>query len=345
MTGDSMYWRAWPIEEVDLAPFPALKASRAYSRTILNQMSACVGPMTGLHSLAVAGSLGRLEAMKESDCDLIIIVDDDLGGDPTATTELVESVWECLGPLSLKRPKNWGIFTTATCPKDLCDPNALGALDEDMLTYGKRMQLLLDSQPVYGGAGFYQLLFDLITWSRTAASARESDVPDVYLINELIRYFKSYAAWQQFKFSVEDDENWWLRDIKLRFSRRLMYAALLAVLIANDIDQGGIESLAERLKWPPMVRLGMVAESHQRATLPRILRAYETFQGTMNDLSRRAELLHQAPTSIEELTSQDPPRRHQELVTASNEFADAIWELIDALMQKASPGLKRSLLF
>ena len=25
MTGDSMYWRAWPIEEVDLAPFLPLR--------------------------------------------------------------------------------------------------------------------------------------------------------------------------------------------------------------------------------------------------------------------------------------------------------------------------------
>ena len=40
----------------------------------------------------------------------------------------------------------------------------------------------------------------------------------VYLLNDLIRYFRSYSAWQQFNLSHDSVDSWYMRNTKLRNS-------------------------------------------------------------------------------------------------------------------------------
>src|SRR5579862_7986701 len=64
-------------------------------------------------TIAVAGSLGRMEAAEVSDCDLLVVLDNN-----TPTTEKAEpyydAVWTALAPLKIQKPKTHGTFSKPT---------------------------------------------------------------------------------------------------------------------------------------------------------------------------------------------------------------------------------------
>lgn len=346
----SSAWQVpWSDPRIDLQAYPALATARTFSVETLSTLAALAAPLArlpGLVTLATAGSLGRLEAMSDSDCDLIVIVDDALSPGSEEASAVLESVWDALSPRGLKRPKNWGIFTVPASVASLTDPNDLGALDDDPTDYGKRMQLLLDSQPIFGARAFDALQLALLRWFMTGAAAREPAFPFAHLLGELMRYYRTYVSWQHFKLTVEDDENWCVRQAKLASSRRLMViSAQLAIMAAASAAEP-LAYLQAALRLPPLARLAHVTPPAQQTLLVAVFEHYEAFQQVLGTSAGRAALLSGGPVAQTHL---DAPQAVSaaiwpDLVFHGQALGDALVGLVQSALCRAPAPVVRSLL-
>lgn len=314
---------AWPFEPpFDVAEQAILSSARQHSLVMLEQLRERLRPLSSqapeVMSVAVSGSLGRLEALAHSDCDLLVVTRGNEGsketGDSRATTE---KVWSLLEPLGFPPPDHDGIFSKAVSVDRLCNPSALGSLDEAKTVFGKRMQLLLDCKPVYQPGRFAELHHSILNWYSTGYLEHGSEKQWTYLLNDLTRYLHSYSAWKQFDFGDGERESWYTLQLKLRTSRLLAFAGLLLLLgqSSNRTDDK-LGWLHSRLSLTPLERVALVFAEYEDGGFRRIADGYEKFMSAMDDGKTRQQLLDTAPRSIAELERAfDPVYAHLHKVT------------------------------
>ncbi len=257
-----------------------------------------------IYSLVVAGSLGRMEAQPHSDCDLLVFIHDGIDPDAASTKAQIDAIWQCLKQQSLRLPKSWGIFATPASPAQLTDPRSLGNLNESRATFGKRIQLLLDCQPLMAPDNFRQLQRRVLQWYASAFLNEGDESQWRYLITDLVRYYKSYSAWHQFKLDVEHDDSWYIRDSKLRTSRLIMYAGLMLQLAScSQRTQDKLETVLARLTLTPLERVIDCYTSHGATTseCAELIDAYDTYYRVMLDPGMRQSMVANAPRSVHEL--------------------------------------------
>jgi len=152
------------------------------------------------------------------------------------------------------------------------------------------MLLLLESRPVYDDAKYEGLITEL--FSRYAEYLK--DAPDkeyVFLMNDLIRYFRYICVNYQANFWREN-ENWVIRNLKLRHSRVIMYAGLLFLLGEASKYQGQdkISFVRDHLALTPLERLGLVYENNHDRGFFRVIGLYNVFLSRLSDEAWRTKL-------------------------------------------------------
>ena len=254
-------------------------------------------------TLVAAGSLGRMEVLDHSDCDLIVVIPDAIQPESDRATDIMAAVWARLESLDLRLPKSWGIFVEPASTIGLTQSSSLGDLNESGKLFGKRMQCLLDSQPLFRAEAFRDLQRQLLEWYAAGFLARDPQREWTYLLNDLMRYYRSYAAWQQFKLKIEHDDSWYIRNAKLRASRLIMYAGMLLLLGECSRVQGGdkIEWLLNKLALTPLERVTWCMQQHDSEDVNDLLEAYEVFLAAMADDDIRQALIDKAPRSMDDL--------------------------------------------
>ena len=304
---------------IDLDAYPALRAAWTRSQRTLERMSQSLAE-SQLHSavevVAVSGSMGRMEQIEFSDTDLIVILNTDRQLDSVQTDLAYQSVWQALHPLSLNQPRSYGIYATATSRSQLLDPSSLGQIDEAPAVFGKRIQMLLDSQPIFGEAIVNRLQQSIL--NRHAPD--NADVNPSFswqsLTNELIRYFRSlsvYYAWN----ARDEPQKWRHRNVKLRHSRLLMYSGLLLLLGQSQHESSQQEAskwVADRLRLTPLERVAWVYSINGDANFGVVARHYEQFLNQMQDPSFRQNLAREPVRNDDDVTS--------ERLTESTSFQD-----------------------
>ena len=220
---------------------------------------------TEVACLAVSGSLNRMEAGPESDLDLLIVIDDRDQKVPQIQTERIrQHIWKTLSrfPLlrDLKQPKSDGVFSKCVSWQALTDPQVRGIIDEDPVSYGQRMQLLLDAQPIVEHHRFTQLQSELLTWyreDRVAGLFHEAG-PFHWLWQDVRRYWhsiRSRACWLHEEEPTRSLEV----NLKLRSSRLVIVSAFLQTIA--DVHRlppespNHISDFCSRLKTTPLERL------------------------------------------------------------------------------------------
>jgi len=283
---------------------PILAGARTFSLDWLERMRAAIDaePLPGLVSVVTAGSFGRLEASMWSDADVVVIVEDGLAADGEAARNLHARLYALLTSLGLQLPKSWGIFTSPTTVAELCDPARLGRLDESPNVFGKRMQLLLDSRAAWGSEGLNDAQRAILAWYATGFVATHPEGGWRLLTCDLIRYWRSYCAWQMFETTADADDAWSLRQVKLGYSRFINYAGLIALLgEASRLAGDDREFLLEGLALTPLDRLRRAC---QRAGDPafEVMEAhYAAFVLALEDGALRADMVRSSPRSLHEL--------------------------------------------
>lgn len=297
---------------LDLQSCPTLAYARQWSLTTMEKMRDLLAPLDlqspDIITVAPSGSLGRLEGMDHSDCDLIVVIADEAVRDKERADAAMQSVWRALAPLELPMPKSSGVYATPASPEQLCDPGTLGQIADDKDIFGKRMQILLDSTPAYSPGDFKHLRYRLLERYAAGFLIHDQSKEWVYLLNDLIRYFRSYCGWHQFDMSNDPVDSWYMRNVKLRNSRIPMFAALLFLLgECSKEKQDKIGWLHKHLDLTVMERLQFVYEENAENGFHKILQAYEYFMSQLNREDVREQLVKTTPLTLDELNATHLP--------------------------------------
>lgn len=289
--------RPWLIESTKIQRYHALSANWKHSGDALRDIRLHLEEANfdaAVRTVAVAGSLGRMEASERSDCDLIVVLSDDValkGADGTRTeraTSLYDAVWKALEPLSLEKPKPTGVFATPTSQPELL--STAGDASEGMEVFGKRLLLLLESQPVFGSERYQELIDAIVHRYAGGYVEHDSTKEWTFLLNDLIRYFRAICVNYQWSFDNEA-EKWPLRNIKLRHSRLVMYGGLLFLLgEASKVRQDKVAWLRSRLAMTPLERMAWVYDSNQDWSFHRVAGLYDVFLSRISDGETRRSL-------------------------------------------------------
>lgn len=285
--------RSWSIGQFPLSAAPHLEHSWAYSR---NQLQAIQHRLNeadlpaGILTVGVAGSLARMEATKQSDCDLVVVLDRATTPRSEQGRKCFDAVWRALAPLGLGNPEATGIYSGPVHVRDVLDPETIGQVAEDQQVFGSRFLFLLELQPVWGAAAFSELAQQIVARYAARYVALDPAKQWTYLLNDLVRYYKSLCQTYLFA-ELPDDYRWRLRNLKARHSRLLMYAGLLFLLgDASRITTDKEAWLTTRLTWTPLERLAACYASRHDQEFTVLANCLNRFVSAMADPLFRSAL-------------------------------------------------------
>ena len=251
------------LPQFDVSVAPALASAWKYSAARFRQINMAIGECLPdfVACAAVSGSLARMEAHARSDTDLIIVLDDRCRSVSKAEAGAVfNSVWGRLDALGAVRPKPDGIFSVCTRWKDLVNPSAKGRIDENMITFGQRIQLLLDAQPIKSAALFAELQKEILYWyseTRLVAMFAESG-PFHWLWQDVQRYWRSLRS-RTCWLNADSEEKSLALNVKLRSSRLMLVFAFLMTLRKAQANKRLLPEIIDevigRLRLSPAERL------------------------------------------------------------------------------------------
>lgn len=285
--------RDWSVNAYSLASTPALLAAWMFSKDRLRHISERLAEArlpAEIVTVGVAGSLARMEATTQSDCDLVVVLNSGVDPDSPAADAAFQAVWQALAALGLESPETRGIYAGPVSIRTLLDPATIGRVSEDQRVFGSRILFLLELQPVWGEAEFRQLAQAIVDRYADRYVAVDPTKQWTYLLNDLVRYFKSLCQTYMFA-ELFDDRRWRLRNLKARHSRLLMYAGLLFLLgEASRVTTAKQEWLAERLMWTPLERLAACYAGYQDSQFNVLAKCLDRFVAAMADPEFRSTL-------------------------------------------------------
>ncbi len=234
-------------------------------------------------AVILLGSWGRREVTSGSDDDAIVL----FCGAPRDDTRPAPG--EVAAVLGGPAPGPEGLFGATAWLSDLIDNIGLDLDTNTNLT--RRMLFLLESVPVAGDHAHAAARTALLA---TYLAAHERDYrPPRFLLNDLVRYWRTIAVDFEGKHRARAGEGWGLRHAKLRFSRKVLFAGgLLPVLECHALPAAEMPAfLASRLAEPPLDRLAAAFLAHGMADAgARALCAYSAFLEMLDDPEQRTAL-------------------------------------------------------
>ncbi len=272
----------WPCDRRCLfdIPGPSLRESWARSAELiaaLREELSSAGIIDDVRTLYVCGSIGRMEAVASSDCDLVVVLCEDRR---RSDSTIMDRVFDCVERIGCQRPKPRGIFGSPTSFEELLDPNTAGVVDEDLAVFGKRIQALLDGQPVAHPEQFESLQRAILQRYADAPVADPTAFKLGWLVDDLIRYWRSLCSRTRW-LSHHDQPQWRALNVKLRHSRMLLCAGLYHLLAEAVTSPDPVSHVNELLRLVPLERVGRElgeGRSPEAATLD----DYEVFMGAMS---------------------------------------------------------------
>ncbi|HET8862086.1 MAG TPA: hypothetical protein VFM94_02425 [Solirubrobacterales bacterium] len=267
--------------------FPNLTEARARTEHQLSEMRGRLAAVSCDPDVCVAlfGSWGRGELTAHSDDDWAILVN---GSEHAKAHPTPSQVEEAIGSED-RKPGTQGIFASLVACDHLVDHIGLDGDDNKNLT--RRMLLLLES------TGALNEDAHLACRSRVLNGYLDDSVkeyrPPRFLLNDLIRYWRTICVDFVGKEREGAGQKWALRNLKLGLSRKALFAGgLLPVLLCHRFAAADIRLfLAETLERPSIDRIAWAfLELDAVDAGVRAIGAYDRFIGLLGDREARTEL-------------------------------------------------------
>lgn len=211
-----------------------------------------------------------------------------------------------------KKPGPTGVFGCPVFSHDLI--HLIGGEGDTNANLTRRILLLLESSSLATIDAHMRVVRGVLSRyldsekSFLAESGRQYKVPR-FLLNDIVRYWRTIAVDYVNKQWDRGDQGWALRNIKLRFSRKLLFVSGLLACFSTYLEQpvspkdSGLfkdedvarqavkTHVAERLKLTPIDSLSHHLLSHaKKETSHSILSAYDSFLKRLNDPESRETL-------------------------------------------------------
>ena len=264
--------------------------------------------------LLIFGSLARKELTSGSDVDWTLLIDGQ--ADPThmGVAQQIETLLE---RGKFKKPGQTGTFGGMTFSHELV--HHIGGENDTNKNMTRRILLLLESISIGRSASgqaddvrdrvmraiIHRYMVD--DMSRVTSNPERSRVPR-FLLNDIVRFWRTMAVDYASKRWERGDDKWAIRNLKLRFSRKLIFVTgLLACfgaasdrLYSAPVDNEAetrIGHLRSILDSPPLSVLAHAADRFcDDQTIKEMFEAYDSFLGIL-DCREKRERLEKLPTT------------------------------------------------
>ncbi|RIJ71146.1 nucleotidyltransferase domain-containing protein [Nakamurella silvestris] len=221
------------------------------------------------------GSLARREMTQESDFDYLVLVKD-LPPDLMRVRELLRAADELRKEFTIgegrtdrevPKPGVSGLFGRAVGAFDLIE--TIGLQEDTNHSLTRRMLLLEESVSLMNPDVHKAAVLAAINRYLSVAPPKEGQPPR-FLLNDVIRYWRTITVDYQAKALGSNDEKSILRYLKLIISRKILFAGTVMSLLRCGMHEGpraDADSLLEQFTMPPLARL---LAGHTQA--PRLVR-------------------------------------------------------------------------
>jgi len=258
-------------------------------------------------AVVVTGSLGRGEANDGSDADWILLVD---GPSDPSHARLAREIAPRIRSVVAKDVGPTGTFGEIVASHDLVHYIAGSRDTNKNLT--RRMLLLAESRaltnPMIRERVIRNVLARYVLHDRPVSNkqGRYDPIPH-FLLNDVVRYWRTVASDYASKMWERTQQGWGIRNIKLRFSRKLLFVwGLLASFSGSLFDEGLLaqatreeeflllllDLIREQTEVAPLELLARVASADgvKEDTAREIFDAYDVFLAALADPDRREHL-------------------------------------------------------
>ena len=264
--------------------FPALDAARALTDARCDAARAALAGVPRDPDVAVVllGSWGRRELTSGSDDDVLIVTTGD-------RREELRPRLEELQPAFGGASGAQGTFDEVVSVRELA---TIGLEADSNRVLTRRMLVLLESAPLLG-ADVHRTVLATLLDAYLGSGERRDRRPPRFLLNDVIRYWRTVAVDFEAKARAGEDGKWALRHAKLRTSRTMLFAGgLLPLLECHHVvaDEAPALLLGELLQ-PPTDRIAAAFLRYEAVDAGvRTLGAYDRFLALLDDPERRAGL-------------------------------------------------------
>ena len=261
-------------------------------------------------SLVVLGSLAREEITSQSDLDWLLLLDGQVSPEHKQQEEQIRQV---LIDLNFIKPGASGLFGTMVASHDLV--HEIGGASDSNANTTRRILLLLESAPLWGD-GVYtrvrrQILRRYIDDDYGFRSHRNPYRVPRFLLNDITRYWRTITVDYVYKQRNDPNGKWALRNVKLRMSRKLIFASGLLTCLACSLASEAEHKLADtnfyidfletNFTLAPLKRMAtlLFGLGASREITAGLFESYNDFIGLLNSDSKRAALSSLKPSDLE----------------------------------------------
>jgi predicted nucleotidyltransferase len=230
------------------------------------------------------GSIARRESTVTSDCDYYILQH---GVSPEVTRKLIEAAESARERLSIEKPSRQGMFGKIVIAANLYE--SIGLEIDTNTNMTQRILLLAESEAVTVGKTYNEVIDNILRryCSDYSPTNQKKECPvkvPRYLLNDLVRYWRTMAVdfgtkrWETSK----DETN--VRLAKLMITRKILFAGPLAtlLLVPKKVEKNEKlhEYLIESFKPSPLTQLAGTVDllnETSKTALKNLLRSYDEF--------------------------------------------------------------------
>lgn len=307
----------------------AITQAQEFSNRKLAQIRGAIADLVPLDEMVlINGSFARREASPGSDVDFYIVSQS--GEEKPDWVDAVKAAIEKVVPIV---PAEDGAFYHVE-PAETLIKNIGGEHDSNP-NITRRMLLLLEGEWLFNGKGLKDVRRKIL--ERYIAESITDHQLALFLLNDIVRYYRTMAVDYEFK-TVETTKikPWAIRNIKLIFSRKLLYASgLFSVALTAERTRAQKISELERLFDLPVIdRMKAICGPRSRA----MLASYDHFLEKLEDMSVREHL--------KQLNKED--RQHdnlfRELKNEGHHFTRELLKLFESTFDSTHP-IHRAIIF
>ena len=324
------------IRSLDALDAPAVPIRQAIDLSITRQRSLLDGLPDRLIdpdcSLVVFGSTARGEATTGSDVDWTLLID---GAGKAEHRRVARQIARVLKDLRLKDPRAGGAFGEMAISHDAI--HKIGGEADSNRNLTQRALLILESAPIVGDVvrtRVIRLILQRYVQDETSFLTETGKRERVhrFLLNDVIRFWRTMAVDYASKRIERGDEGWAIRNAKLRFSRKLLLVAGLAICLAPKLRPSEKLRQAQTADQIEEALIDLLIEYQDQVPLAIVIQLFREFAS--DDLAREfldcygsfLTILDTQRLHLEELDSEDPGRDpvFSEIRTQSRRFQNTL---------------------
>ncbi|MGJ4903174.1 nucleotidyltransferase domain-containing protein [Bradyrhizobium sp. HKCCYLS2058] len=309
----------------------AIERAKCYSVKRLEELRSSIANFVPpAEMVLVNGSYARREASEGSDIDFYIVT---TGARPETAPDWVRDVKAKIEQVVPIEPAEDGAFAKIEPRATLL--HNIGGENDSNQNITRRMLLLLEGEWLFNEAGLKSVRRSIL--ERYIAETITDHQLALFLLNDIVRYYRTMAVDYEFK-TVEGPKKkpWGIRNIKLIFSRKLLYASgLFSVAATADLRRDKkIEELERLFDMTVIDRLLDICGEHD---CRQVLKSYDRFLSQLEKPEIREHL-----KSLTREQRDDPIFR--DLKNEGHHFTRELLKLFERTFDSTHP-IRRAIIF